>query len=207
MAIAKLPINYKDDVIDTSVNAHRRYKITKIENDVYEFEDKTQYIQKGSDFNSESANLVNSTVNQIIDLTEENDDVLTGIINGETTIPASSRCYTAEKSNSLAYQRTINGVPFDGSKDITIYDNTKLPIDKDFILKSQYGLIFTDNVCRFSDARIKATSLADIYFDADSVNPATNAGITIDTYDGYVEIRAVNTPSQTLVASIVVKAV
>lgn len=67
MAITKLPVNFKDDVIDTSVSDKRRYNIIDNADGTKSLEDVTTYAQIGSDFGAEQVNQTNRKVNELID--------------------------------------------------------------------------------------------------------------------------------------------
>jgi len=65
-----LPVNYQDDLLDTTQNTHRRYNIKKtsddstIQGDVY-LEEITEYEQEGSNFGAQALNATNSAINLI----------------------------------------------------------------------------------------------------------------------------------------------
>lgn len=67
MAITKLPTNFQDDVIDTSVSDKRRYNMITNSDGTTSLEDVTTYTQIGSDFGAEQVNQTNGTVNDLID--------------------------------------------------------------------------------------------------------------------------------------------
>lgn len=219
MAINKLSTAFSDDIIDSSKNAHRKYKITEVDTDTYTFEDKTEYIQKGDKFGSEVLNKTNSTVNELIDLAETTNDTLESILDGTTSIKnavnsqTSDYAQTSNKSNLSAFADKlensvqINGVEFDGSKSITIEDKTKLEKSKDFILINQQTLSFNNLVCEIHDARITANSLADVYFTSDCINRADDAGIEVETFNQYVRLTATIQPQGVLTASIRIRSV
>lgn len=243
MAISKLSTNYIDDIINTSVNEHKKYKLSSVsgEANTFTFEDTTVYIQKGNDFKAEDANATNSKVNEVIDAVNKNSDDIAGMISGTVTVgkateaevadnaTVATSATNAEHSDSattatsagnaktsdtsalaekLKTPRTINGVPFDGSKDIVIKDNTKVSKDEDFILCNQQTLTFDSNrVCKITDARITASSLADVYFTSATEQFAKDASIVVETYAGYVTLTAKNTPASPLICTIQVRVV
>lgn len=216
MAITHLATNFVDDIIDTSVNAHRKYKMTAVsgETDTYELEDKTTYTQQGTPYNASVVNNTNGTVNAVIDLAEDNADDLAGFLDGTvpiaragtagtaTTAGTASSATTATSAGKLTTARNINGVAFDGSNNITVYDNTKVSLDADFILINQERLTFVNNVCTLSDARITASSLADVYFTSATESVAINANITVETSAGAVTLTAGNAPTGNIDATI-----
>lgn len=75
MAIEKLPVNFKDDIIDMSINDKRRYSIEDNPDGTKSLEDVTIYTQIGSYFGAKQMNATNGAVNELIDAIEkvEND--------------------------------------------------------------------------------------------------------------------------------------
>ena len=147
----KLPVNYRDDMIDTSVNEKRKYEVTENPDGTKTLEDVTVYKQVGSLYGAEDINRTNRAINQLIE----------------------------EAGNNR----------------------------EDFILANQLPLEFSENVCAISDERITAGSLADVYFTSDTVLKAEKASITVETYNGRVELKAGRMPEGTIKASIVIKVV
>ena len=170
MAIEKLPVNFRDDVIDTSISDKRRYNIIENPDGTKSLEDVTAYAQIGN--------------------------TKTDIKNG--TIIAKE----AESAKKLTTARKINGVDFDGTKDITVKDDTKVSKNEIFRLTNKQLLSFTENVCVISDERIMSDSLADVYFTTETISAAEKAVITVETYDGYIQFNAENAPEQAIKASI-----
>lgn len=295
----KLATNYKDDIINTNVNPHRRYRLTEVsgQENVYEFEETTSFIQVGTDFGATDVNTANGTINDLIDEVDNNATTLSGILAGTTAIgkartadtatsatnatrattagsatsalsatradtagtatrasrvasatnatralradtasnalhattadtastattagsantattattaTSATTATTADTATRLTNGANINGVLFNGTTDITVYDNTKVSNDQDFILKNQASLSFSNRVCRINDSRITANSLADVYFTADTQEYAKKAGITVDTFAGYMTLTASQNPATTLKATIHVRVV
>lgn len=224
MAIGKLPVDYVQDVIDTTVTDKRRYKMITNTDGTMSLDDVTTYVLEGTEFGADDINQTNRTVNDVIDEIE-------GIENGTITVEKASCAGSAERADNatnatnatnaenaanatsaetakkLSTPKNINGVAFDGTEDITVKDDTKVPLDKDFILINQEELIFTDNVATITDERITGDSLADVYFTADTMSAAQKASIDVDTYDGYLTLTAGRTPERVLKASIHVRVV
>lgn len=200
MAITKLPVNFKDDVIDTSVSDKRRYNLITNSDGTTSLEDVTMYEQIGSDFGAEQVNQTNGKVNELIDdsvATKELIETLKTEIKDGTVIAKK-----AENADKLTTPRKINGVNFDGTKDVEIEDNTKVSKDNFFKLSNKQLLSFAENVCTILDERITKDSLADVYFTTDTILSAEKAVITVETYDGYVQLNAENAPEQAIKASI-----
>ena len=64
-----LPVNYQDDILDTSQNTHRIYNIVDENDNVVEqnihLVENTQYTQRGSTFGAQDINNTNGKVNEL----------------------------------------------------------------------------------------------------------------------------------------------
>lgn len=198
MAITKLPVDFKDDIINTEINDKRRYNLVENTDGTVSLEDMTTYEQVGNDYGQAQINALNGTVNEVIDAVEAAQDDIKNIENGSTV---------AEAANKLATARKINGVDFDGTQDITVHDATKLSKDEDFILLNQGELAFSEMTATIEDARITEGSLADVYFTADTIAYAEEAGISVEAISGAVVLTAVNAPTGTIKATIHIRVV
>lgn len=58
--------------------------------------------------------------------------------------------------------------------------------------------VFTNKVCTISDTKIKASSLIDVYFTADTIDAAEEAEITVDSSVGTITLTANYQPSKNL---------
>lgn len=67
MAKAVLPTNFKDDVLDSSMNGKRRYVLIQNSDGTYSLDDATQYTQVGSTFGQAQINATNKAVNDSVD--------------------------------------------------------------------------------------------------------------------------------------------
>lgn len=65
--MATLPTNFKDDILDTSVNTRRRYRMYENTDGTVEFEDVTEYQQVGDNYGSGQINATNAEVNTKFD--------------------------------------------------------------------------------------------------------------------------------------------
>lgn len=205
MAITKLPVNFKDDVIDTSVSDKRRYNLITNSDGTTSLEDVTTYEQIGSNFGAEQVNQTNGTVNSLIDSEEETKESLNAL-NTELG-DGTKKVKASETADKLSTPRKINGVDFDGTKDIAIKDNTKLSMDKDFILLNNSALTFISKVATIEDERITADSLADVYFTSDTIDIAEEASISVETEAGKCVLTAIKQPDGTVKASIHIRVV
>ena len=62
-----LPTNYKDDILNTSVEGMRRYQMIYNPDNTVSFKDVTPYDQTGSDFGAGDINATNQAVNESFD--------------------------------------------------------------------------------------------------------------------------------------------
>lgn len=60
-----LKTTYKDDVLNTSVNTRRKYKMVYNDDDTVSFEDVTDYSQIGDSFGATDINNTNSAINDV----------------------------------------------------------------------------------------------------------------------------------------------
>lgn len=214
MAITQLPTDFVD-----AVTAQHKYQVTDVGNNEALFDDVSVYSVYGSPFGAHEINTQHEAVNDTIDLSESTASDITKLKNG-TTIPnevtsadTATSATTATNANealtasSFSGSPTINGQTFDGTQDITISDNTKLPTSKSFILRSKQALTFTNKVCTISDNRITADSLAEVVFTSNCIDNARNAVISVETSAGAVTITAGRTPQGTLTATIFIRVV
>ena len=61
-----LPVNFKDDILDASMNGRRRYQLISNSDGTYSLEDVTEYTQEGSNFGAAQINATNTAVNESI---------------------------------------------------------------------------------------------------------------------------------------------
>lgn len=67
MSIPNLPTNFKDDILNTSVNSKRKYQMINNPDETVSFEDETDYTQEGSEFGAGQVNQTNEAINNIYD--------------------------------------------------------------------------------------------------------------------------------------------
>lgn len=77
-------------------------------------------------------------------------------------------------------------------------------VDNDYI-RPVAVLTFTNKVCTISDSKVKATSLVDVYFTADTINEAADCEITVDTSAGAITLTAAKQPTNQIKAAIRVR--
>lgn len=154
---------------------------------------------------AETATTVNyaTSVNHADHVTRANSATTADSVLSATT---ASHADNADKATKLVGAE-INGVNFDGTSNITIPDNSKLPTSKSFILRAKQTLTFTNKVCTISDNRITADSLAEVVFTANCIDNARRAVISVETSNGAVTITGGRTPQGTLTATIFIRVV
>ena len=74
--------------------------------------------------------------------------------------------------------------------------------DEVFVLKNQ-SLNFSNLVATISDARVTASTYAEVYFTDACLQSASNAGIVVDTSSGTITFTVYEAPETTLVCDIV----
>lgn len=75
MAKATLPVNYTDDILASSMNGKRRYKLVQNSDGTYCLEDATTYTQVGSNFGAADINKTNAGVNAAADASRIIDNI------------------------------------------------------------------------------------------------------------------------------------
>lgn len=75
MAKNTVPVNFKDDIINSSMGGKRRYKIINNSDGTISLEDATTYDQVGSNFGAAHINATNRAVNAAADASKVIDDI------------------------------------------------------------------------------------------------------------------------------------
>ena len=75
MAKQTLPVNFKDDILASSMGGKRRYILTDNGDGTYSLDDATDYTQTGSDFGAGQINATNQAVNESCDKADVIDDL------------------------------------------------------------------------------------------------------------------------------------
>ena len=75
MAKQVLPVNFKDDILASSMGGKRRYNLIQNDDGTYSLEDVTDYTQTGSDFGAGQINATNQAVNESCDKADVIDDM------------------------------------------------------------------------------------------------------------------------------------
>lgn len=74
MAKQTLPVNFKDDILASSMGGKRRFNLIQNDDGTYSLEDVTEYTQTGSDFGAGQMNATNQAVNDSCDKADVIDD-------------------------------------------------------------------------------------------------------------------------------------
>ena len=108
MAKQTLPVNFKDDILASSMGGKRRYNLIQNDDGTYSLEDATDYTQTGSDFGAGQINATNKAVNESCDkadVIDSLDDVIanqaSGKIAGAKAVKAISEIESAELRNNF----------------------------------------------------------------------------------------------------------
>lgn len=146
--------NYKDDILDVSVNTKRKYRMTENGDGTVSFEDETEYLQEGDNFGSGAINPIAHAINGLnnynfhpsgsIDLVayiaddsyylnEDNKYVLANSETGQALITSEPNTYKALASNADLYgiegEDTVSGFE-PSSTPITVGGETLSTIDE-----------------------------------------------------------------------------
>lgn len=114
--MADLRTDYKDDILDTSVNTQRKYNVVNNDDGTVSFEDATVYAQNGDTFGASEVNQIHAAVNLVneslnVDTTNLKEDfTLNGLLQ-----------YLAEKYFAKILYLLKNGVV---DESITTFSNT-----------------------------------------------------------------------------------
>ena len=74
--MADLKTNYKDDVLDTSKNEKRKFRMIQNDDGTVSFEDATEYTQEGDSFGGADINATNGKVNEINESIAETQELM-----------------------------------------------------------------------------------------------------------------------------------
>lgn len=200
--IAKLPTDFVDEV-----TSQYKYKIADLDKGLSEVENVTEFSVKGSYYGATELKATSKKANEVIDKSAEHEEILNRIINDKN---GQFRIISEKSDNSLdaillSVPRKINGVEFDNSKNITVYDNTKVNANDNAIIRAMGLLTFNDKVLKITDSRIHSYSLAKVIVRSDCLDEAERCALEVDTYNGYLEIRLGRTPQKSIYAGVSVR--
>ena len=123
MAKQTLPVNFKDDILASSMGGKRKYRLIDNGDGTYSLEDATDYTQTGSDFGAGQINATNQAVNESCDkanVIETMDDIVanqaSGMIAGAKAVAELIGNLPLIQSGSTGYI----DVPANSYKDVQI---------------------------------------------------------------------------------------
>lgn len=138
--MANLPTNYRDDVLDTSVNEKRKFIMIDNGDGTYSFEDETVYSTVGSNYGASDINRTNQTVNN---LTAKVDFITGGFLLKDISVGLSTKSFTYSDeritADSLALVFFDNG-DHDTISDAGVIANT---VDGAIVFSSQTAISTT----------------------------------------------------------------
>ena len=109
MAKQTLPVNFKDDILASSMGEKRRYNLIQNSDGTYSLEDVTEYTQTGSDFGAGQINATNKAVNESCDKADVIDDLEDIVANqANRKIAGAKSVATLNKYLSELLPKTIN---------------------------------------------------------------------------------------------------
>lgn len=148
--MANLPTNYRDDVLDTSVNEKRRFVMIDNGDGTYSFDDETVYTVVGSNYGASDINATNSKVNQ---LNAKMDFLTGGFVLRDVSINLASKSYNVLNANVTA----------DSLAMVYFYDEYKDTVSDAGVIANTYngGIAFT------SETAITSAVICDIYIVAE----------------------------------------
>ena len=85
-----LKTDYKDDILDTSVNTKRKYRQIDNEDGTFSLEDETEYTQEGDSFGAADINKINVELNRLTNF------LIATLPAGETTLTISDSSITED---------------------------------------------------------------------------------------------------------------
>lgn len=115
--MADLKTNYKDDVLDTSVNEKRKFNMIQNSDGTVSFEDVTEYTQTGDSFGAADINATNAAVNDVNSNLSNSNEIINSIINGKGIISYASLGtleHGVYRTNELTANNSPSGSDTDG---------------------------------------------------------------------------------------------
>lgn len=187
--MATLPTNFKDDILDTSVNTRRRYRVHENTDGTIELEDVTEYSQVGDVFGAGQINSTNTEVNKKFDKNM--------LVRDLDTINAITK--EGYAPDALAFKELNDSLI--GYPDMTnkIYSTTWL---KSFSWTAPedcwiYGVVSTNKYNGSSIIKLNGATVVIVY-DDDSTH-TTQMGVLFPCKKGDVISKATNGDTQALI--------
>lgn len=113
--MANLPTNYQDDILDTSQNTNRKYRMIENQDGTVSFEDVTEYLQNGSQLGASGINAQNTEINAL------NTSKIAKMTDVTGYVPVDFVGYdSTNKKLGLKVNGADTVIPFSGSKGLTV---------------------------------------------------------------------------------------
>ena len=118
--MADLKTNYKDDVLDTSKNEKRKFRMIQNDDGTVSFDDATEYTQQGDAFGAADINATNAKINEqnqsLTQLNEgiewkRNDDILQRSDNDSIYIKYTKFIYNKANAEATMKVASLRGIP------------------------------------------------------------------------------------------------
>lgn len=135
MAITKLPVNFKDDVIDTSVNDKRRFNLIQNSDGTVSLDDVTDYKKIGSNFGAEQINQTNGAVNALIEEAATVKETVNEVKEGSFLLTNQAVLTFTNKIASISDSR----ITTDSLADVYFTSDTTLAAEKAVITVETYS--------------------------------------------------------------------
>ena len=116
MAKNTLPVNYKDDILNSTMDGKRRYRMITNSDGTVSFEDVTTYDQVGSNFGAAQLNAANTAVNASADSNKIIDDLSTIAANTQEGYMAGALAVKELNQSLIPNYETTKTVLSDNSK-------------------------------------------------------------------------------------------
>ena len=101
--MANLKTDYKDDILDSTQNTRRKFRMITNDDGTFSFEDVTDYLQYGDSFGALDLNAItNAIMNECLKRT----DVVDNLESTETKLPLSANMGRELKENLIKYTST-----------------------------------------------------------------------------------------------------
>lgn len=171
MAKQVLPVNFKDDILASSMGGKRRYNLIQNDDGTYSLEDVTEYTQTGSDFGAGQINATNQAVNESCDKADVIDDLDDIVANQADGMIAGAKA-VAQLISNLPEAASYTSGSYNVASDANNWQGTGFP-NKIF---DDIGLEYVKDDMNYRHAfRVPkaGTYKIDIYMDFSTANTPT----------------------------------
>lgn len=205
MALEKL----RTDYTDATFEGLRKYNEIKNEDKTVSFDDVTSYINKEKAYyTAKEVNDGNRKINSVIDALEEIDTELPVLYEAIEGVKANQgeldALKTEKKENLVSSINEIKESMDSSINEISSKLKDFIKAENDYVVPEQ-EMIFTDKTCTINDEKVLSTSLVDVYFTSDTIEEATESGISVETHTGKIVLTAQKQPVSTIKAAMKVR--